>query len=145
MDCIDYFKSLDQERQYDKFPCRQSNYSKEQQLYVSIDDEDSDTSSIDPQITIKILNNDLNFLPNGLYERLLICLHPLLDERLDYSNLTFGRTIDKSLLTIQRFEEQKQIHLISNNNILLEHIKNLLIHNLFSLYPNVNLRIETLF
>jgi len=91
---------------------------------------------------IQIRNNNSNFLPNGLYERLLICLHPLFNERLDYYNLTLGRTIDKNLIKIQRFNEQNQINLTINNS-LFERIQNILIHNLFSFYPNINLRIET--
>lgn len=169
MDYIDYFKSLEQERHYDNFRCGLSRHAEEQQLWTSMGEEQediqnenllntkeknssiiSDLVSIDSEIvnqdsiqTIKILNTNSNFLPNGLYERLLICLHPLLNERLDYYNLTLGRTIDKNLIKIQRFDEQNQIHLTIDNN-LLGHIQNLLVHNLFLLYPNVNLRIETL-
>ncbi|CAF3552791.1 unnamed protein product [Rotaria sp. Silwood1] len=91
---------------------------------------------------IKIFNGNLNILPNGFYERLLICLHPLFNERLDYFNLTLGRTIDKNLIKIERFDEQNQIHLTINNN-LLERIQNILINNLFSFYSTKNFRIET--
>ncbi|CAF3723227.1 unnamed protein product [Rotaria sordida] len=91
---------------------------------------------------IKIINGNSYFLPNGLYERLLICLHPLFYERLDYYNLTLGRTRDKSLIKIERSDTQNQIY-ITINQCLLEHIQNILIHNLFSFYPTVNLRIET--
>jgi hypothetical protein len=91
---------------------------------------------------IKIFRENSNFLPNGLYERLLICLHPLFYERLDYYNITLGRTIDKNLIKIERFDTDNYIS-ITINNCLLEHIQNLLIHNLFSFYPTINLRIET--
>jgi hypothetical protein len=103
---------------------------------------DSQIINPEPIQIIKIRNNNSNFLPNGLYERLLICLHPLFNERLDYYNLTLGRTIDRNLIKIQRFNEQNQINLTINNN-LFERIQNILIHNLFSFYPNINLRIET--
>ncbi|CAF4616889.1 unnamed protein product, partial [Rotaria sp. Silwood2] len=103
---------------------------------------DSQIINQDSIQTIKILNDNSNILPNGLYEHLLICLHPLFNERLDYYNLTIGRTIDKNLIKIERFNEQNQIHLTINNN-LLERIQNILIHNLFSIYSTKNLRIET--
>jgi hypothetical protein len=90
---------------------------------------------------IKIRNQNSTFLPDGFYERLLICLHCLFNERLDYYNFTLGRTIDKDLIQIERFDEQNQIQLTINNN-LLERIRTLL-HTLFSFYPNRNFRIET--
>jgi hypothetical protein len=111
----------------------------------SIDQIQISDSQIINQDTIKIIkiqNNNSNYLPNGLYERLLICIHPLFNERLDYYNLTLGRTLDKNLIKIERFDEQNQIQLTINNN-LFERIENILIHNLFSFYPNINLRIET--
>jgi hypothetical protein len=91
---------------------------------------------------IKIHNQNSNFLPNGLYERLLICLHPLFYERLDYYNITLGRTIERNLIKIERFDNENYIS-ITINNCLLERIRNILIHNLFSFYPTINLRIET--
>ncbi|CAM4872819.1 unnamed protein product [Rotaria socialis] len=91
---------------------------------------------------IKIINGNSYFLPDGLYERLLICLHSLFYERLDYYNITLGRTKDKSLIKVERFDAQDQIY-ITMNHSLLEHIQNSLKHNLFSFYPTVNLRIET--
>ncbi|CAF1183875.1 unnamed protein product [Rotaria sordida] len=103
---------------------------------------DSQIINQDSIQTIKILNGDSNILPNGFYERLLICLHPLFYERLDYYNLTLGRTIDRNLIKIERFDEHNQIHLTINNN-LLERIQNILTHNLFSFYSTKNLRIET--
>jgi hypothetical protein len=91
--------------------------------------------------TIKILNENSNFLPNGLYERLLICLNPLIYERLDYSNLTLGRTMEKYFIQIERFNQDNSIS-ITTNHYLLESIQNILQH-LFSFYPMINLRIET--
>jgi hypothetical protein len=173
---MDYFKTLEQERQYENLRCEKSRRIKQQQLWFSMDNESGniqnynlsqsennqqcsivipDLPSVDQiqisdfQIlnqdaiqTIKIRNGKSKFLPNGLYERLLICLHPLFNERLDYYNLTVGRTIDKNLIKIQRFDEQTQIHLTINNN-LLERIQHILTDTLFSFYPTINLRIET--
>jgi hypothetical protein len=92
--------------------------------------------------TIQIRNENSNFLPNGMYERLLICLHPLFDERLDYSNITLGRTVEKNLIQIERFDNENYIS-ITTNNSLLERIRHILLHDLFSFYPSINLRIET--
>jgi hypothetical protein len=174
IDYIDYFKTLEQERQYEKLRRERTRRIKQQHLWFSMDNEQEnipneyllktnqtitieilDLPSIDQiqisdsqiinQDTIKIIkiqNNNSNYLPNGLYERLLICIHPLFNERLDYYNLTLGRTLDKNLIKIERFDEQNQIQLTINNN-LFERIENILIHNLFSFYPNINLRIET--
>ncbi|CAF2579711.1 unnamed protein product [Rotaria sp. Silwood2] len=180
IDYLNYFKTLEQKRQYEHLQCEQARRIKQQELWFSIDNRENienenslsinlaqkeiyqnisiiipDLPSIDEiqifdsQIinqdsiqTIKILNDNSNILPNGLYEHLLICLHPLFNERLDYYNLTIGRTIDKNLIKIERFNEQNQIHLTINNN-LLERIQNILIHNLFSIYSTKNLRIET--
>jgi hypothetical protein len=168
---MEYFKLLEQERQYEHLRCEQSRRIKQQQLWVSMDNEQEnvpnndllntygnisiiipDLPSIDQieindsQIinqdsiqTIKIINDNSDYLPNGLYERLLICLHPLFNERLDYYNITVGRTIDKNLIKIERFDE---IHLTINTS-LLERIQILLVNNLFSFYPAINLRIET--
>jgi len=174
IDYIDYFKTLEQERQYEILRRERTRRIKQQHLWFSMDNEQEnipneyllktnqtitieilDLPSIDQiQISdsqiinqdsikiIKIQNNNSNYLPNGLYERLLICIHPLFNERLDYYNLTLGRTLDKNLIKIERFDQQNQIQLTINNN-LFERIENILIHNLFSFYPNINLRIET--
>lgn len=96
----------------------------------------------DPIKIIKIVNKNSNFLPNGLYERLLICLHPLFYERLDYYNTTIGRTINRNLIQTQRSDTQSEIY-ITINHCLLETLQDLLKHNLFSFYPTVNLQIET--
>ncbi|CAF1367572.1 unnamed protein product [Adineta steineri] len=92
--------------------------------------------------TFKIVNENSNFLPNGLYERLLICLHALFYERLDYYNITIGRTVEKNLIKIERSDTETEIN-ITISSYLLETIQNLLIQNLFSFYPTINLRIET--
>ena len=103
---------------------------------------DSQIINQDALRTMKIVNRNSNTLPEGLYERLLICLHPLFQERLDYHNLTVGRTIDKNLIKIERFDEQNQIHLTINNNLLVR-LQSIVAQNLFSFYPSVPLRIET--
>lgn len=92
--------------------------------------------------TVKIINGNFDVLPNGLYERMLICLDPLFYERLDYENLTLGRTVDKDLIKIARLDNEKQIHLTTNHT-LLERIQNILINNLFSFYPMKKLHIKT--
>ena len=92
--------------------------------------------------TIRIINDDSNFLPNGLYERLLICLHFLFYEQLDYYNVTLGRTKEKNLIQIERDDNQNEIY-ITVNQCLLEHIQNILKQNLFTFYPSINFRIET--
>jgi hypothetical protein len=166
IDYIDYFKKLEQKRQYENLRCERTRRIKQQQLWFPMDNEQenmSQTNTIlipdlpsideieisDSQIInqdlikiIKIRNNKTNYFPNGFYERLLICLHTLFNERLDYYNLTIGRTIDKNLIKIERYDEDNQINLTINKN-LFECIKNLLISNLFSFYPNINLQIET--
>jgi hypothetical protein len=108
----------------------------------SIEISDSQIINQDSIETIKILNENSNFLPSGLYQRLLICLHPLLNERLDYSNITLGRTKEKNFIKIERFDHENSI-LITTNNCLLERIQNILLLQLFSFYPMINLRIET--
>ncbi|CAF0882898.1 unnamed protein product [Rotaria sp. Silwood1] len=126
------------------------NYSQEH-FQITIEDlpsfdqiEINDSQIINQDLIniLKIINGNSYFLPNGLYERLLICLHPLFYERLDYYNLTLGRTKDKSLIKTERCDNQNQIH-ITISQCLLERIQNILIHNLFSFYPTINLRIET--
>ncbi|UJR21005.1 hypothetical protein I4U23_024105 [Adineta vaga] len=107
-----------------------------------IDTSNSQILSSDPIQILKILNGNGNFLPVGFYEKLLICLHSLFYERLDYQNITIGRTIDKHLIKINRSDTQTEIQL-TISQILIEQIQNLLIQNLFSFYPTVNLRIET--
>jgi hypothetical protein len=92
--------------------------------------------------SIRITTENTQRLPDGFYERLLICLHALLDERLDYSNLTLGRSIDKHLIRIERLDEDHAILLITAD-CLLEEIQQRLTDHLFSLYPAVHLRIET--
>jgi hypothetical protein len=108
----------------------------------SIEISDSQIINQDSIETIKILNENSNFLPSGLYQRLLICLHPLLNERLDYSNITLGRTKEKNFIKIEHFDHENSI-LITTNNCLLERIQNILLLQLFSFYPMINLRIET--
>lgn len=168
MNYFDYFKLLEQKRSYENLQCEQSRKLKQQQLWLAMDNEqenisrnflETDTMENLPSIdqieisnsqilnldsiqTIKILNGNSSFLPNGLYERLLICLHPLFYERLDYYNITLGRTIEKNLIQIERLDNDNYIS-ITINNCLLERIESLLIHNLFSFYPMINLRIET--
>ena len=96
----------------------------------------------DPIQTIQISTNPLKTLPDGLYERLLICLHSLLHERLDYSNLTVGRTIDKNLIEIERSNDETFVRLRVNQNLSAP-IQTVLSHNLFSFFPSVSFRIET--
>lgn len=96
----------------------------------------------DPIEKLKIVNENLTMLPSGLYERLLVCLHSLFQERLDYSNITLGRTSDRYLIQIERSDEQNEIHLTIQTS-LVESIETLLINHLFSFYPRGNLRIET--
>lgn len=175
MDYGEYFKSLEQERQYAYLRRERTRRRKQQQLWFSLDTEQenlSDQNSLqtataysiqipdlpsidqieiaptqiipdDPIDKLKIVNENLTTLPSGLYERLLICLHPLFQERLDYSNFTLGRTIDRHLIQIERRpDEQNEIHLTIQTN-LFESIENLLLEHLFLFYPHGNLRIET--
>jgi hypothetical protein len=174
IDCKEYFKSIERERQYENLRCERKRRIKQQELWFPTDNEqenlpnnhslqthdimpiiipdlpskdqieinDSQIINEDSIIKIKIRNGNLNFLPKGLYERVLICLHPLFHERLDYSNITLGRTIDRDSIQIERFDEQNEIHLTINKN-LFERIEDLLLHHLFLFYPNGNLRIET--
>ena len=164
MNAFDYFKSLEQKRAHENLHREQIRRVKQQQLWFALDNDPDnilkDLIEIEPieelpsieipesQIinqdsieTIKILNENSNFLPNGLYERLLICLHPLIYERFDYSNITFGRTMEKTFIEIERFDHENSISIIANRS-LLESIQNVLLH-LFSFYPTINLRIET--
>src|SRR5262249_55589648 len=130
IDYKDYFKILEQKRQYEILQCIRTRRIKQQQLWFSMDNEqekdntnknisiiipdlplidqieinDSQIINQDSIETIKIRNQNLNYLPNGFYERLLICLHYLFNERLDYYNLTLGRTMDKNLIKIERFD-----------------------------------------
>jgi hypothetical protein len=170
MNYKEYFHLLERERKYENLRCDRKRRIKQQQLWFPTDNEqenyplqtheiipiiipdlplkdqieinDSQIINEDSIVKIKIRNQKSNFLPNGLYERLLICLHCLFDERLDYSNVTFGRTIDRNLIQIERFDQYNEIHLTINQN-LFEQIENLLLHHLFLFYPNGNLRIET--
>ena len=121
------------------------------QIYITIPELPAlyDVPVFDSQIvnqdalrTMKIINRNSNALPEGLYEYLLICLHPLFQERLDYHNLTLGRTSDKNFIKIERFDEQNQIHLTINNNLLVR-VQSIITQNLFAFYPSVPLRIET--
>ena len=163
---IDYFTALEKKRFYENLQRNKTRKFKQEQLWFATEDErenlpkensfesnsqqltTNDLPSINEIInqdsieTIKILNGNSNFLPNGFYERLLICLHPLFYERLDYYNITIGKTMEKNLIQIERFDTQNYIS-ITTNNCLLETIQNILIHHLFLFYPTVNLRIET--
>lgn len=103
---------------------------------------DSQILNSDPIETIQISTNPFYRLPDGLYERLLICLHPLFHERLDFSNLTLGRTIDKNLIEIERSKDETFIRLRVNQNLMTP-IQTVLSHNLFSFFSSVSFRIET--
>lgn len=92
--------------------------------------------------TLKIINGDSYPQPSGFYERLLIGLNQLFYERLDYYNITVGRTKDKSVIKVERFDNQNEIYITMNHG-LLEDIQKILTQELFSFYPAVNLRIET--
>lgn len=122
----------------DMIPIKIPDLPPKDQIEIS----DSQIINEDSIIKIKIRNENSTILPKGLYERLLICLHPLFYERLDYSNLTLGRTIDRDLIQIERFDKENEIHLTINKN-LFERIEDLLLHHLFLFYPNGNFRIET--
>jgi hypothetical protein len=108
LDYIDYFTSLEQQRSYENLQCHKTRRFKQQQLWFALDNEqanvsnensfqsnsqiatddlplmneikisDSEIINQDSIEIIKIINGNSSFLPNGLYERLLICLHPLL-------------------------------------------------------------------
>ena len=174
IDYREYFRSLEQERQYEYLRRERTRRRKQQQLWFSLDTEQENpahenilqtAASISIQIPdlplidqieispaqiitddsiekLKIVNENVTSLPQGLYERLLICLHPLFHERLDYSNFTLGRTIDRNLIQIERMNEENQIDLTIQKN-LFESIETLLLQHLFLFYPHTNLRIET--
>ncbi|CAF1651137.1 unnamed protein product [Adineta ricciae] len=123
----------------------------EQQYQIQIEDlplideiqiAESQILSPDPIQKLKIFNGKSNFLPLGLYERLLICLHELFYERLDYQNVTVGRTSNKHLIKINRSDTQTEIQLTISQSVR-EQIQTLLTQNLFPAYPTLNLRIET--
>ena len=92
--------------------------------------------------SIRIITENTHGFPDGFYQRLLICLHALFDERLDYSNLTLGRSVDKHLIRIERLEEAQSISVITDD-YLLEEIRQRLADHLFPFYPAVQLRTET--
>lgn len=181
-----YFKSLEQNRQYEVLRIERSRRVKQQQLWFSMDnpeeqkENESNTTTTgkidfvqrktpttysidipdlpliedvqvfetqilnsDPIETLKISTNSLTRLPSGLYERLLICLHPLFHERLDHFNRTLGRTIDKNLLEIERSSDHTDIRLHVNQNLIAP-IQTILSHSLFSFYPSVSFQIETI-
>ena len=92
--------------------------------------------------SIRITAENTQGFPDGFYQRLLICLHALFDERLDYSNLTLGRSIDKHLIRVERLDEDRAISVITAD-CLREEIQQRLTDHLFPLYPAVHLRIET--
>lgn len=176
-----YFKTLEQNRQFEVLRIERSRRLKQQQLWFSMDmpdeNKENDSTKInftprkmiaenmsidipdlpnvedvqvfdsqilnsDPIQTIQISTNPLYRLPEGLYERLLICLHPLFHERLDFSNLTLGRTIDKNLIEIERSKNETFIRLRVNQNLMTP-IQTVLSHNLFSFFSGVSFRIET--
>ena len=171
---IDYFKSLERQRQYEHLQRERTRRIKQQKLWFSMDNTQNDHSFqtnsdlyqnisnlipdlplideiqiFDSQILnqdsiqiIKIFNGNSNILPNGFYERLLICLHSQFNERLDFYNVTIGRTIDRNLIKLERFDKENQIHLTINSK-LFECIQKILVQNLFSFYPMQNFRIET--
>lgn len=164
----DYFKRLEQIRIYEHLQCERTRRIKRQELWFDMEKEQEivvknliysqsmeELPSIeqiavsDAQILVRehtkilrISNENSPFLPRGFYERLLITLHWLFDERLDYANITIGRTIGKNLLQIERNEMDHYIT-ITTNSSLIESIENLLHSRLFSFYPAMKFRIET--
>lgn len=175
IDYREYFRSVEQERQYEYLRRERTRRRKQQQLWFSLDTEQEDVTqesvlqiaaslsiqipdlpsidqieisptqivTDDPIIKLKIINEDCTSFPQGLYERLLICLHPLFHERLDYSNFTLGRTIDRNLIQIERMNDSNPIIDLTIQKNLFESIETLLLEHLFLFYPHANLRIET--
>ena len=107
-----------------------------------VDISDSHTIHLEDIETVKLTNEQFDYLPDGLYERLLICLHPLFHERLDYYNVTLGRTLDKNVIQIERFPTENHIR-ITTNRCLLTQLRYLLITTLFTFYPGHRFQIET--
>ena len=103
---------------------------------------DSQILNLDQMKTMRIVNRTSEFLPDSFYQRLVICVHPLLQDRLDYQNFTLGRTNDKNLIEIKRNQEDRYVE-IRLNSILNERMKQILQQNLFSFYPKIQLHIET--
>lgn len=157
---FEYFKILEQERQYEILRCDRKRRLKQQQLWFSDEGEqenpnismeiselptieqivinDSQILNINSLQRIQIRTDESESVPDSFYERLLICLHSIFNERLDYLNFTLGRTIDKYLIKIER---SNPIQLTISSEIF-ERIETLL-EALFLFYPNTNLRIET--
>ena len=168
IDAWDYFKRLEQTRAYEHLRCGQTRRIKQQELWFDMENEQEvvvkdliyshskeelptieQIPILDRQILegeglklIRIRTENFAFLPRGFYERLLISLHELFDERLDYANLTLGRTMEKYLIQIERHETDQFVS-ITTNQSLFESIENLLHSRLFSYYPKIHLRIET--
>lgn len=90
---------------------------------------------------LKISQRDDHRLPHGLYQRLLICLHPLFVERLDFANVTLGRSIDKHLIRIDKDENENSFTILTDDQ-LSETIETYLIEKLFCFYPSLNFQIK---
>lgn len=132
-------------------PINSSGYSTNQHITLSMADVPPiETIEVDPTDVfdpadlkaIRITTENTQGFPDGFYQRLLICLHALFDERLDYSNLTLGRSVDKHLIRVERLDDDRAISVITAD-CLREEIQQRLTDHLFSLYPAVHLRIET--
>jgi hypothetical protein len=131
---------------------RMNNHATDQQLPPSsIDLPSIDQIDVTPSDVIyptsltrmKIINENTKIFPRGFYERLLVGLHSLFYERLDYVNITWGRSIDKHLIEIQRSSTNDQIFIATNGQHLLESIQQRLVQQIFCYYPNVHFLIET--
>lgn len=167
IDFHEYFLELEQKRTHENLRTENTRKLKQQQLWFGIDEQEnlpenlfdenlikelpsSDKTSIpksqiinrSPLIRMKIFNQSSHYLPIGFYERLLICLHSIYNERLDYSNRTIGRTLENELIEIERFDEENFICLTTNYS-LLERLQTHLDNKLFSFYPSLHFRIET--
>lgn len=164
----EYFKHLEQIRHYEHLKCERTRRIKRQELWFDMEKEQefvvknlinshsmeelpsieqivvSDAQILvgDEEKILRISTENSSSLPRGFYERLLIVLHSLFDERLDYANITIGRTVEKNLLQIERNEIDQNIT-ITTNSSLIESIENLLHSRLFSFYPMMKFRIET--
>jgi hypothetical protein len=92
--------------------------------------------------TIRIFNYNSSTLPSGLHERLLVCFYSLLNKRLDGAHLTLGQATDTRLIQTERVDDERQIRLTVHHD-LLDSVQILLRQRLSSLYPSIDLRIET--
>lgn len=168
MDFNEYFRELEQKRTYENLRMENMRKLKQQQLWFGMDEQknlpknlfdsnlvqelrSSDQIAIpesqiinqnSPLIRLKIFNKFSHFLPIGFYERLLICLHSICNERLDYSNRTLGRTLQNELIEIERFDDGNWVYLTINQS-LLERIQTHISETLFSFYPSLHFQIET--